>query len=102
MALTYVQPRKDVKSLAKEMISKFGRLKQVFDADTEELKQVKRISDYSARFLLFLKKFVSLYLSLDIKEKDILTSPENVKDYLISILSGESRKILRNNIKCKK
>ncbi|MDR3253657.1 MAG: DNA repair protein RadC [Endomicrobium sp.] len=89
LALTYVLPRKDVKCLAKEMISKFGSLKQVFDAGTEELKKVKRISDYSVGFLLFLKKFASLYLSLDIKEKDILASPENVKDYLISTLSGE-------------
>ncbi|OEG69202.1 hypothetical protein ATZ36_10840, partial [Candidatus Endomicrobiellum trichonymphae] len=89
LTLTYVLPRKDVKALAKEMISKFGSLKQVFDADTDELKEIKGISNYSAKFLLFLKKFVSLYLSLDIKEKDRLSSPKNVKDYLISTLSGE-------------
>ena len=89
LVLAYVLPRKDVKVLAKEMINKFGSLKQVFDADTDELKQIKGISDYSAEFLLFLKKFTSLYLSLDIKEKDRLLSPENVKDYLVSALSGE-------------
>ncbi|GHT22617.1 UPF0758 protein [Endomicrobiia bacterium] len=90
LTLTYVLPRKDVKVLAKEMINKFGSLKQVFDADTDQLKGIKGISDYSAEFLLFLKKFVSLYLSLDIKEKDRLSSPKNVKDYLISTLSGEN------------
>jgi DNA repair protein RadC len=86
LALTYVLPRKDVKVLAKEMISKFGSLKQVFDADEEDLKQVKNISEYSAQFLLFLRKFVSLYLFLDVKEKDKISSPENIRNYLISIL----------------
>lgn len=89
LALMYVLPRKDVKILAKDMINKFGSLKQVFDADIEELKQIKNISDYSAGFLFFLKKFTSLYLSLEIKEKDKLLSPLKVKDYLISSLSGE-------------
>jgi len=89
LALTYALPRKDVKVLAKEMINKFGSLKQVFDADVDELKQIKNISDYSAEFLLFLKKFVSLYLSLDIKEKNKLSTPESVRDYLVSALGGE-------------
>ncbi|MDR3256153.1 MAG: DNA repair protein RadC [Endomicrobium sp.] len=89
LALTYVLPRKDVKVLAKEMISKFGSLKQVFDADIDDLKQIKNISDYSAQFILFLKEFTSLYLSLDIKERDRLSSPKSVTDYLISTLSGE-------------
>ncbi|MCA6070150.1 MAG: DNA repair protein RadC [Endomicrobium sp.] len=89
LVLTYALPRKDVKILAKEMIDKFGNLKQVFDADIEELKQIKNISDYSAGFLFFLRKFTSLYLSLEIKEKDKLLSPLEVKNYLISSLSGE-------------
>jgi DNA repair protein RadC len=89
LALTYVIPRKDLKILAKDLINRFGSLKQVFDADTDALKQIKNISDYSAGFLLFLKKFASLYLSLNIKEKDRLSSPQDVKDYLVSTLSGE-------------
>jgi DNA repair protein RadC len=89
LVLMYVLPRKDVKILSKEMINRFGSLKQVFDADIDDLKQIKSISDYSAGFLLFLKKFTSLYLSLDIKGRDIVSSPSKVKDYLVSILSGE-------------
>jgi DNA repair protein RadC len=89
LILSYVLPRKDVKVLSKEMIKKFGSLKQVIDAEQNDLKQVKNISDYSAGFLFFLKKFVSLYLSLDIKEKERLLSPEKVRNYLVSTLSGE-------------
>jgi DNA repair protein RadC len=46
LTLIYVLPKKDVKALAKEMISKFGSLKQVFDADTDELKGIKGISEW--------------------------------------------------------
>jgi DNA repair protein RadC len=100
LTLVCVLPGKDVKVLAKEMVSKFGSLKQVFDADKDELKGIKGISDYPAEFPLFLKKFGSLYLSLDIKEKQRFSSSKNAKNYLIPVLSGEkNRKILCNTVK---
>ncbi|MDR3307106.1 MAG: DNA repair protein RadC [Endomicrobium sp.] len=89
LALTYVIPRRDVKPLAKVLIQEFGSLKQVFDADIKDFKKIKNVSDCSAKFLLFLRKFASLYLSLDIKQQEKLNSPSKVKDFLISSLSGE-------------
>lgn len=56
LILAYVLPRKDMKVLAKKMISKFGSLKQVFDADTDELKEVKDIPNYfSLGLICYLK-----------------------------------------------
>lgn len=46
LTLVCVLPGKDVKVLAKEMVSKFGSLKQVFDADKDELKGIKGISEW--------------------------------------------------------
>jgi DNA repair protein RadC len=89
LILSYVLPRKDLKVLAKGLIERFGSLKQVIDANQDDLKQIKNISDYSAGFLFFLKKFASLYSHLDIKEKDKLLSPVKVRNYLVSTLSGE-------------
>jgi DNA repair protein RadC len=89
LALTYVISRRDVKPLAKKLIQEFGSLKQVFDADIENLKKIKNVSDCSAKFLLFLRKFSSLYLSFAIKQQEKLNSPSKVKDFLISSLSGE-------------
>jgi DNA repair protein RadC len=66
LALTYVIARKDVKPQSKSLIHEFGSLKQVFDADIKDLKNIKNLSDYSAGFLVFLRKFSSLYLSLGI------------------------------------
>ncbi len=88
-ALTYALPRKDTKILAKELIKKFGSLKQVFDAEEEKLKSFIGISEHSAVFISFLRKFAVLYSYLDIKESKRLSSPEEVVNYLISALSGE-------------
>jgi DNA repair protein RadC len=89
LALTYAIPRKDVKPQAKALIQEFGSLKQVLDTDINNFKKAKILSEYSAGFLLFLKKFSSLYLSLDIKQQKQVNSPDKIKDFLISSLSGE-------------
>jgi DNA repair protein RadC len=89
LILTYVIARRDVKILAKELISIFGSLKQVFDTNIEDLKKVKGISDNTATFILLLKKFVPFYCSLDLKENDILNSPEKVNNYLMSAIGAE-------------
>ncbi|MDR1474177.1 MAG: DNA repair protein RadC [Endomicrobium sp.] len=89
LALTYVIPRKNVKLQAKLLIKEFGSLKQVFDADIKDLIKIKFLSEYSAGFLVFLKKLFSLYLLLDIKQQNKITSPVMAKDFLISSLSGE-------------
>jgi DNA repair protein RadC len=89
LVLTYVIPRRDVKPQAKALIQEFGSLKQVLDADINDLKKIKNLSDYSAGFLLFLRKLSSLYLSLAVKRQKEINSPDRVKDFLISSLSGE-------------
>lgn len=48
LLLTYSIPRKDVKPLAKELISVFGSFAAVLNASPEELKQVKGIKDSSS------------------------------------------------------
>ncbi|MDR0617903.1 MAG: DNA repair protein RadC [Endomicrobium sp.] len=89
LILTYVIVRKDVKVLAKELISIFGSLKQVVDANVEDLKKINGVSENLAIFILFLKKFASFYCSLDVKEKNILDSPEKVYNYLMSAIGTE-------------
>ncbi|MCL2485628.1 MAG: DNA repair protein RadC [Endomicrobia bacterium] len=88
-ALTFAIPRKDTKPLAKELIKKFGSLKQVLDASCEELQTVKGISEHTSLFISFLKQTALLYRYLEIKEGESLSSPQEVVNYLISALSGE-------------
>ncbi|AKL97770.1 RadC family protein [Endomicrobium proavitum] len=88
-ALTFVLPRKDVKPIAKELVKKFGSLKQVVDADANDLIKIKGLSSHSAAFISFLKQFAVIYCALHIKESKSLSSPEAVTDYLKTVLGGE-------------
>ena len=87
--LTFAIARKDTKQLAKELIKVFGSIKQVFDADTEDLKKVKGVSEHTALLISFCAGFAKFYAYMDIKEGAALASPEAVADYLISELGGE-------------
>ncbi|MDR2192414.1 MAG: DNA repair protein RadC [Endomicrobium sp.] len=90
-ALIYALPRKDVKPIAKELLAKFGSLKGVVDADISELIQIKGLKNYSAALLKFLRFFAVKYAGLEIKERETLSSPDEVVNYLKARLSGESK-----------
>jgi DNA repair protein RadC len=89
-ALFFALPRGDTKEIAKNLIKKFGSLKQVIDACAQDLALTKGVSkDHCAVFINFLKSFSSLYHKLKIKEAASLSSPSQTVDYLSSLLSGE-------------
>ncbi|MDR1195673.1 MAG: DNA repair protein RadC [Endomicrobium sp.] len=88
-ALFFAIKRTDTKPLAKELIQKFGSVKQVLDADIEDLLNVPQLEKHAAVFLVFLREMAKYYSYLDIKSSKSLSSPDAVVDYLITILSGE-------------
>ncbi|MEG0730086.1 MAG: UPF0758 domain-containing protein, partial [Cetobacterium sp.] len=58
MLLTICIPRKDVKSIAKELINKYKRVENIFKADRDELSKIKGISDVSIAYLKFIGDLV--------------------------------------------
>jgi len=86
--LFYAIPRRDTKSIAKRLLSKFKTINGVLDADIKELKKIKGISDHTALFLKFLKDISILYLEKGLYKKDLLSSPEVVYNYLKASLKG--------------
>jgi DNA repair protein RadC len=89
-ALSYAIPRRDTKSIAKELMVKFKTLNGVLDADIKELIEVKGISEHTAIFILFLKDISALYLEKGICERDLVSSPQAVYNYLKASLKGAS------------
>ena len=87
-ALHYTIPRKDTKSIAKELLAKFKTLNGVFNADIKELESVVGISKHTAIFLGFLKDISILYMEKGIYDRDLLSSPKLVVDYLKASLKG--------------
>jgi len=88
LALSYAIARKDTKPIAKELMARFKTINGVLDADSKELHTVSGISEHTTLFLKLLKDIAVLYLKNDLHNKDLLSSPELVFDYLKASLKG--------------
>jgi DNA repair protein RadC len=88
-ALFFVIPRLDTKTISKKLIDKFGSLKQVIDAEREQLLEIGGLGEHSAIFISFLKKFCGKYGELKIKSENSISSSNEAVKYLKSVLSGE-------------
>jgi DNA repair protein RadC len=89
LLLTYAIPQKDVKPLAKELISRFGGIREIFDASLEEFTTIKGLGERTAILFKLLKEGSTLYLKARVKGKEILSSPQHALDFCHHILSGE-------------
>ena len=81
LLLTYVIPQKDVKPLAKELISHFGGIRGIFDASLEELTTIKGLGERTAILFKLLKEGSTLYLKNRVKGKEILSSPQHALEF---------------------
>ncbi len=88
MALSYAIGRKDTKPIAKKLIKRFKTVAGVLDADRRELEAVKGISEHTSLFLKFLRDISILYLEGGLHEKDLLSTPGAVFDYLRASMKG--------------
>ena len=89
LLLTFAIPRRDVKPYARALLDRFGSLRAVFDARSEDLRSIRNIGPSAATLIGLLKETASLYLRSHIQAKPILGSTEAVLDYCRHLLSGE-------------
>lgn len=89
-ALFFVIPQKDTKDIAKELIDKFGSLKELLHADYKELKKIKGIGEHTINFFYFLKYFAIKYSEINFKQKEKLSSPNEVVTYLKNLIGTSS------------
>ncbi len=88
LVLAYVRPM-DFKGIARRLIERFGGLRGVFDAASEDLGAVIGMNDSAITFIRFLKETSGAYLLDRIMARDIVSSPQEALDYLNMTLSGE-------------
>ena len=88
LALSYAISRRDTKPIAKDLLARFKTLNGALDADRKDLQSIKGISEHSALFLRFLKEISILYMEKGIHNRDLLSSPRVVYDYLKVSLKG--------------
>ena len=88
LVLSYAVPRKDTKPIAKELLSRFKTINGVLDSDRKELQTIREISEHTAFFLKLLKDVAILYAENGIHNRNLLSSPQVVHDYLKASLKG--------------
>lgn len=88
LVLSYAISRKDTKPIAKELLSRFKTINGVLDSDGKELRTITGVSDHTVLFLSLLKDITILYLENELHNKDLLSSPQVVYNYLKASLKG--------------
>jgi DNA repair protein RadC len=81
LLLTLAIPRSDVKQPAKALISRFGNLRGILDATTDELRAVKGIGSVAPVALKIIKAAAALYLQQNGEGHDSLADPSRLAEF---------------------
>lgn len=87
LILTFAMHRKDVKPIAKELISRFKTLQHVLDARINELQSIRGIGEHAAILIKLIRDCSDIYLRQKIVNKDILSSPADLLNYCKSAMA---------------
>ena len=93
LLLTLGTPRKDCKQAAKEALKMFGSLNAVLDADPDELQTIDGIGPNNVFGLKLTQTVARKYLSQRIIGKEIITSVDEVMDYLRHYLKNKKQEV---------
>jgi DNA repair protein RadC len=88
LLLTYSLPLKDVKPIAKSLISNFGSISEVLDADIAELKGVDGIGEISALLLKLVKSIKTEHYADKLRSMDSISASSDVYDFVLEKLAG--------------
>lgn len=88
LLLTYAIPRHDVKPVAKELLSRFGNLNGVLDAEVGELCEQRGIGTWSACLIKLVRALMASYLKAEAKRKVTISSPRDLADFISAQLGG--------------
>jgi len=89
LILTYVVRQQDVKDRAKELLREFGSLKEVVDAEIEDLEKVPGIGKNSAILLKLVKETAALYLKQKAKEKRQVSCTTELLDFCRTVMGAK-------------
>lgn len=95
MILFSAIPRRDVKPLAKNLLTHFGSIAGILGASLEDLKKVKGISENSAALLKVVHALTQRMLFDDIEKKPVLASWQKLIDYCHVAMAHEKREHFR-------
>ncbi len=93
--LYYSVPRVDTNPLAHRLIDHFGGLSEVLDADFDQLRQVKGVSENTATHLTFVSQLLRRYQCEKTQDRRSFHSLDEVGEYLQAQYTNEKVEKLR-------
>jgi DNA repair protein RadC len=95
LLLTLGSPRKDCKPQAKAAIKRFGGLRGVLSASTEELEQIKGIGPHSAIGIKLVAEVAREFLKQKVVEKPAYKSAQEIFDYLYHSMRDLKKEVFK-------
>ena len=94
LLLTYAIPRKDVKTLAKSLLIRFGSLGGVLGASVDDLVQFNGIKENAAALLKLTGKMNEAILRKDLLNKKSLKTWDEIENYCYALLGRETKEFV--------
>ncbi len=95
MLLYFSVPRVDTNPLAHRLIDHFGSLPQVLDANFEQLREVKGVSEHTATHILFVADLLRRYQCEKVEKPTSFESLDEIARYLQAQYTNEKVEKLR-------
>ncbi len=94
LLLFYSIPRKDTNEIAHDLLNHFGSLKNVFNAEFEDLLTVKGISENSATLIKMIPKIAQEYMTDCLKEGVLFDTADKIGKFFVNKYLGEKNEIV--------
>ena len=95
LLLSYAIPRRDVKPMARELLTEFSSLSAVFDASIEALQHISGVGEHAATLLTMMPRLGDRYHQDRWRHTSSFQSTRQAVTYLTSFLGSE-----RNEVFC--
>lgn len=94
LLLFYSIPRKDTNEIAHNLLNRFGSLKDVFNADFEDLLTINGISENSATLIKMIPQIAKEYINDSFKEGEVFDTANKIGTYFVNKFLGERNEIV--------
>lgn len=88
-------PRRDVKPLAKDLLTNFGSFNQVITAPVDQLRDIPGLSDAAITELKIIEATAVRLAQSDVMNKPVLSSWNALIDYLVSAMAYQEKEHFR-------
>lgn len=95
LLLFYSVPRRDTNPIAHELLSKYGNIANVLEAEFDDLITVNGITENSAALITMLLPLYRRYMDVKTKPGTIINELSDAAKYLVHSYMGEKNEIVR-------